>query len=127
MAMDKSDYINKAKNVLEQPSYMPPSSDPANKYKTKLINIFKRIKKESGRNDILHKRMYPTGACFPKFYSLLKIHKKDTPHRPTVSNKDSVTFDVSKELASILQPLAGKSKQHINTHRTLYNKLRTLH
>ena len=58
--------------------------------------------------------MYPTGYVPPKFYGLPKIHKPDTPLRPIVSNCESVTYGVPKELAKILKPLVGKSPHHIN-------------
>ena len=45
----------------------------------------------------MYKRMYPTGAYSPKFYSLPKIHKKDTPLMVILSRRDSVIYGVSKE------------------------------
>ena len=59
--------------------------------------------------------MYPTGCVPPRFYGLPKIHKLDTPLRPTVSSCGSVTYGVAKELAKILKPLVGKSPHHINS------------
>ena len=59
--------------------------------------------------------MYPTGCVPPKFYGLPKIHKLDTPLRPTVSSCGSVTYGVAKELTKILKPLVGKSPHHINS------------
>ena len=43
------------------------------------------------------------------------IHKPDTPLRPIVPSCGSVTYGVTKELAKILKPLAGKSPHHINS------------
>ena len=59
--------------------------------------------------------MYPTGCVPPKFYSLPKIHKPDTPLRPIVSSCGPVTYGVAKELTKILKPLVGKSPHHINS------------
>ena len=59
--------------------------------------------------------MYPTGCVAPKFYGLPKLHKPDTPLRPTVSSCGSVTYGVAKELTKILKPLVGKSPHHINS------------
>ena len=59
--------------------------------------------------------MYPTGCVPPKFYGLPKIHKPDTPLRPTVSSCGSVTCVMAKELTKILKPLVGKSPHHINS------------
>ena len=63
MVMDKQNYINKPKKLLEIPLYRPIPLDPKNKDKAKLINILKRIKRESGMGGTICKRMYPTGAC----------------------------------------------------------------
>ena len=37
--MERQDYTQKAKHLLEQPAYQPIPSAPGNKYKTRLINI----------------------------------------------------------------------------------------
>ena len=49
VVMDRSDYIRKAKELLDDTStYRTIQSDPTNKLKNKLINIFKRIKVDTG-------------------------------------------------------------------------------
>ena len=42
--MDRQDYINKAKHLLNQPIYRAISQDPTNTIKNKLINILKGSK-----------------------------------------------------------------------------------
>ena len=59
--------------------------------------------------------MHPTGCVPLKSYGLPKIHKPDTPLRPTVSSCGSVTYGVAKELTKIHKPLVGKSPHHINS------------
>ena len=49
--MDKEDYVDKAKDLLMQTTYRSLPAHPTNKYKAKLINILKRLKKESGMDD----------------------------------------------------------------------------
>ena len=68
--------------------------------------------------------MYPTGSVLPKFYGLPKIHKPDTPLRPTVSSCESVTYGVAKELAKILKPLVDKSPHHINSTQDFMEQVR---
>ena len=51
-----------------------------------------------------------------KFYGLPMIHKPDTPLRPIVSSRRSVTYGVAKVLTKILKPLVSRSLQHI--HKT---------
>ena len=70
--------------------------------------------------------MYPTGCVPPKFYGLPKIHKPDTPIRPTVSSCGSVTYGVAKELAKILKPLVGKSPHHITSTKDFVEQARQI-
>ena len=113
--MDRQDYINKAKSLLNQNTYRSIPRDPTNTIKNKLINILKRVKNQTGLDSSTYKSMYPTGCVPPKFYGFPKIHKPDTPLRPIVSSCGSVTYGVAKELAKILKPLDGKSPHHINS------------
>ena len=68
--------------------------------------------------------MYLTGCVPPKFYGLSKIHKPDTPPRPTVSGCGSVTYGAAKELAKILKPLVGKSPHHINSTQVFVEQVK---
>ena len=79
VVMDKQDYTEKAKNLLEQPMHSPLPADPTNKYKTKLINILKGLKKESGMDGNMYKRMYPTGNVLQSFMVFLQFIKRTPP------------------------------------------------
>ena len=92
-----------------------------NKLKNKLINLLKKIKADGGINDQLYKKMYLTRAVAPKFYRLPKIHKRDIPLRPIVYSRDSINYEVAKELAKILRPLVGNPPITSRTLVTLYN------
>ena len=120
--MDKEDYVKKAEELLNQPTYRTISSDPTTKYKNKLINLLKSIKTEGGMNEILYKRLYHAGAGSPKFYGLPKIHKEGIPLRPIVSSIGAVSYETSKELARILKALVGNFHIISITPRTLFNK-----
>ena len=112
--MDRNEYNNKAKELLEdKETYKEISMDPNSKLKTKLISLLKKIKADRGIDDWLYKKMCPAGAVAPKFYRLTKIHKRDIPLRPFVSSKGSINYEVAKELAGILRLLVGKSPDHI--------------
>ena len=113
--MDRQDYINKSKYLLNQPMYRAIPQDPNNTIKNKLISILKRVKNQTGLDNITYKAMYPMDCVSPKFYGLPKIHKPDKPLRPIVSSCGSVTYGVAKELAKILKPLVGKSPHHNNS------------
>ena len=79
VVLDKEDYINKAKDLLGQPSYKELPRDPTNKIKAQLITKLRRIKKDSKLDEGTYKAMYPTGCVPPKFYGLPKSIKQATP------------------------------------------------
>ena len=86
--MDKEEYQEKAKALLEdQGTYKDLKADPTSRIKSKMINLLKKIKLEGGIDDILHKKLYPTGAVPPKFYGLLEIHKSGIPLRPSLKQR----------------------------------------
>ena len=62
--MDRQDYINKSKHLLNQSTYRAIPWDPTNTIKNKLINILKRVKNQTGLDNVTYKSMYPTG-CVP--------------------------------------------------------------
>ena len=112
--MDKQDYQEKAKALLEdQGTYKALKTDPTGRLKSRMINLLKKIKSEGGIDDILYKKLYPTGAVTTKFYGLPKIHKDGVPLRPIVSSRGSITYEVAKDLSRILKPLVGSSPHHI--------------
>ena len=122
--MDKKEYQEKAKALLEdQGTYQALKTDPTGRLKSKMINLLKKIKSEGGIDDILYKKLYPTGAVTPKFYGLPKIHKDGIPLRPIVSSRGSITYEVAKELARILKPLVGSSPTTSKTQGISFNRL----
>ena len=61
--MDKQEYMEKAKDLLEQPTYRPLPADTTTKYKAKLIYILKRIKTELSMDDNMYSRRYIQPEC----------------------------------------------------------------
>ena len=123
--MDKEEYKEKAKALLEdQGTHKTLKSDPTNRIKTKLISLLKKIKSEGGLNYTQYKKIYPAGAVPPKFYGLPKIHKRGIPLRPIVSSRESISYEVAKELARILKPLVGSSHHHIKNTGDSIDKIK---
>ena len=113
--LEKKDYIEKAKQLLQDTNtYTIIQADPTTKLKNKLITKLKKIKLDTGLDDITYRRMYPTGTVIPKFYGLPKVHKENTPLRPIVSSIGSVSYGVAKEVARIIKPLVGATEYHVN-------------
>ena len=100
---------------MNQPTYRAIPQDPTNTIKNKLVNILKRVKNQTGLDNVTYKSLYPTGCVPHKFYGLPKIHKLDTLLRPIVSSCGPVTYGVAKELTKILKSLVGESPHHINS------------
>ena len=113
VVLDSEDYTAKSETLLHQPNYKILKTDPTNKYKNKLVGLLKTIKAEGGIDDIIYRRLYPTGAVPPKYYGLPKVHKPGMPLRPIISSIGSVTIATAKELARIIKPLVGGSQHHV--------------
>ena len=79
VVMNKEEYIKKAEELLNQPTYKILSADSTNRQKNKVINLLKTIKAEGGISEETYKRLYPIGAGSPKFYGLPKSTKKGPP------------------------------------------------
>ena len=62
--MDRQDYINKSKHLLNQTSYGAIPWNPTNTIKNKLISILKQVKNQLGLDNATYKSMHPTG-CVP--------------------------------------------------------------
>ena len=124
--MDKEDYINNAKEFLGQQAYKKLDKVTTNRIKAKLIANLRTIKKETKLDEGMYKIMYPTSCVPPKFYGLPKIHKTDTPFRPIVSSRGSVTYGVAKVLSKILKPLVVKSPHHIQSTSDFVNKVKKI-
>ena len=124
--MGKEDYVQKAKELLDQPTYRNITNDPTIKHKNKLVNILKDIKTEGEIDETLYKKLYPTGAGPPKFYGLPKIHKEGIPLRPIVSSIGAASYATSKELARILKPLVGRSIYHVHNTQDFIQQLKDI-
>ena len=122
VVLDKEDYINKAKDLLNTPAYKEIPKDPTNKIKAQLITKLRRMKKERKLDEGTYRTMYPAGCIPPKFYGLPKIHKTGTPLRPIVSSRGSVTYGVAKVLSKVIQLVVGKSPHHIQSTSDFISK-----
>ena len=77
----------------------------------------KKKKKKLHNNQELPKRIYqrirPSGSCPPRIYGLPKIHKPQVLLRPIVLCIGAPSYQLSKHIASIISPLAGKTSSHV--------------
>ena len=83
VGMDRSHYIRKAKELLDDTNtYRTIQSDPTNKLKNMLINMLRKIKADTGMQENIYRKMYPTGASSPKCYGLPKYIRRISPQGP---------------------------------------------
>ena len=77
VVLDRKEYEQKIETLLsDQKTYELLKKDPTTTVKNKLINQLKTWKKEGTISNDLYKKIYPTFDQAPKFYGILKIHKK---------------------------------------------------
>ena len=120
VVMSRNEHMKKAEKLLSQPTYKSIPKDPTTKYKNKLITLLKTIKAEGGINEVIYRRLYPTGEGSPKFYGLPKVHKEGMPQRCIISSIGAVTYETSKELARILKLLVGRFPHPSPEHQGLH-------
>ena len=53
----------------------------------------------------------------PRIYGLPKVYKQDVPLRPIVSFYTSPTYQLSKNLSSLLSPFVGKTLSYVCNSR----------
>ena len=62
----------------------------------------------------------------PKLYGLPKLHKPGIPMRPIVSFCGSPTYQLSRYLTTILQPLTDKSRRKLQSTEKFIDAIRTV-
>ncbi|XP_065326290.1 NLR family CARD domain-containing protein 3-like [Pelmatolapia mariae] len=65
-------------------------------------------------------------ASVKDFHITVNVHKQGAPLRPIVCMINSVTYNISKFLASILNPLVGSSEHHVQNTLDFVEKMRSL-
>ena len=126
VVMEKKDYIEKSEGLLLKPTYKILPSVPTTKHKKKLIALLKSIKAEGGITENTSRRLYPTGACSPKYYGLPKVHKTGITLRPIVSSIGHVSYETAKELSKILKPLVGKTPYSVKNTKDFIQSIKDI-
>ncbi|XP_072051644.1 uncharacterized protein [Amphiura filiformis] len=126
VVIDKSDYVNKANDLLSDTKvYQPLKRDPTSGYKKKVSDSLKALEESEAIDRALYYKLSPSESV-PRFYGLPKIHKQNVPLRPIVSCISSVTYNLAKHLAGIIGPLVGKSCHHVVNSTDLVDKLKDI-
>ncbi|BHF75559.1 hypothetical protein SprV_0501865500 [Sparganum proliferum] len=110
VVLDRTDYNQKAKSLLEdRQSYVPCESNPT-KTLTREINATLLAMENSGAISLVDRRMAKAQeTALARFYGLPKVHKEGAPLRPIVSLKGTPTYGLAKGLFRRLKFLTSDS------------------
>ena len=120
--MDKTNYFDKMDALVnEKQTYEELKRDPtpALKKKRKLNSKILTLKKTDATDTQRYYRLRCSVPQPSKLYGLPKLHKPGIPMLPMVSSCGFPTYQLSKYLTTILQPLTDKSSANYNLRRTL--------
>ena len=115
--LNKSDYNNKTNNILHDETKFErvgPASTCDNtaaiesRLRKRLLELFKAklIPEE------VYRFICPTGSQRPRMYGLPKTHKPEVPLGPILSMTGSAHHELSRWLASLLQPVLDRYTAH---------------
>mgnify|MGYP001796235858 CR=1 FL=1 len=109
--MNRSDYINKCKEILNNPQFTKLQDDPVKSTEGLIQRTLRKLK--SKFSDQQYCNLYPIGSKTGAFYGTAKVHKlrqgegiEQLTLRPIVSNIGTATYEVAKYLARLLSLLA---------------------
>ena len=125
VVMNLNCYKSQMSNLLSDPkTYKRLKSDPLALMQSGFNKGLKSIQEEFNVDLSGFKSKLPS---LPYIYGLPKVHKKDVPLRPIISNVNSPSYFLSKWLAKKLSPLLGSfSDSHLRHNEDLVNCLRKI-
>ena len=127
VVMDKTDYSNETRKLLQdEKTYKKLNKNPTKTTITRINKKLKSLKDEQKLDDKTYHKVRPSDATTARFYGLPKIHKSNTPLRPIVSLPGSPTYELSKYLGSILQPLIKTSTHSVSNAVTFLQHIKNL-
>ena len=125
--MDKTDYHDKMDALVnDKQTYEELKSDPTPALQRKLNSTLLTLKKTNAIDTQRYYRLRCSVPQPPKLYGLPKLHKPGFPMRPIVSFCGSPTYQLSKYLTTILQPLTDKSRRKLQSTEDFINATKTV-
>ena len=112
--------------MLEISNYRRLGKDPTAAQESRLSSKLKELEKGGEITGSLYNQLRPSGSQPPRIYGLPKIHKPEVPFRPTVSCIESPSYQLSRYIASLISPLAGKTDSHVKKSRHFVEVMRGL-
>ena len=127
VVMDKTDYHDKMDALVnDKQTYEELKRDPTPALQRKLNSTLLTLKKTNAIDTQRYYRLRCSVPQPPKLYGLPKLHKPGFPMRPIVSFCGSPTYQLSKYLTTILQPLTDKSRRKLQSTEDFINATKTV-
>nr|VZH95021.1 unnamed protein product [Spirometra erinaceieuropaei] len=125
VVLDRTDYNQKAKSLLEdRQSYVPCESNPM-KTLTREINATLLAMENSSAISPIDRRMARAQeTALARFYGLPKVHKEGVPLRLIVSLKGTPTYGLAKWLFQRLKFLTSDSNTTVSSSTQFLEKLK---
>ncbi|KAL9969279.1 hypothetical protein ACROYT_G021476 [Oculina patagonica] len=127
VVMDKTDYYDKMDALVnDKQIYEVLKRDPTPALQRKLNNKLLTLKKTDAFDNQRYYRLRCSVPQPPKLYGLPKLHKPGIPMRPIVSFCGSPTYQLSKYLTTILQPLTDESRRKLQSTENFIDAIKTV-
>ncbi|BHF76767.1 hypothetical protein SprV_0501986600 [Sparganum proliferum] len=125
VVLDRTDYLQKAKGLLEDRQFYVPCATNPVKALTREINATLLALENSGATTPTDRRMArPQDTALARFYGLPKVHKDGAPLRPIVSLKGTPTYGLAKWLFWRLKFLTAESDTTVSSSAQFLEKLK---
>ena len=105
--------------VNDKQTYEELKRDPTPALQLKLTSTLLTLKRTNAIDTQRYYRLRCSVPQPPKLYGLPKLHKPGFPMRPIVSFCGSPTYQLSKYLTTIPQPLTDKSRRKLQATEDL--------
>ena len=125
LTKDEQHALKRLKNDKDK-TYEELKSDPTPALQRKLNSTLLTLKKTNAIDTQHYYRLRYSVPQPPKLYGLPKLHKPGFPMRPIVSFCGSPTYQLSKYLTTILQPLTDKSRRKLQSTEDFINATKTV-
>ena len=125
--MDKTDYYDNMDTLVnDKQTYEELKQEPSPALQRRLNGKLLSLKK-AGTFDITgYYRLRRSVLQPPKLNGLPKLHKPNGPMQPIVLFCGSLTYQLSKYLTTILQPLTDESRHKLESTENFINALKTV-
>ncbi|CAH8868385.1 unnamed protein product [Trichobilharzia szidati] len=127
VVLDKSDYLDKVNTHIQTGPYEEinkPIDTVMNKVKKSTADLIRRMKPFLGESKWFN--LMPKTNNPSRMYGVVKVHKSGYPIRPIVDFRNSPTYELSKYLAMVLNPLKSHSKSRLTNSYELKHRLDNL-